>query len=374
MPPPEEPFPLDPARSALLVVDMQNDFVREGAPQEVPQARLEGHAVIPELAPRQGEPQVDKYGYGGFHNTTLENVLRANGADQVVVTGTVTQICVEETVREGFHREVEVVARKGRPVGVVAFEEGSQGASAAAFGRAASVGKAQAAGELPQELEQAQIGPGAGLDSVDRGLGHPHDAGADGLTKHGLEVAEGRLALGDAGQVVLVQIEEHRPRSRRLEPTAGYPGGEVIPPSRHTDEAWLSHIRARFPPSASGALKARPIAFGRSPSRSLRCAATIAAPSTSSSSRWSSLSASSRGARAARPSCSVRSTRSARKPPVSSSGPTRRPMRSPPARAPRPRDGFSGPSARRTSCAATPTPTPSRWSSTPGCCGRSDSG
>jgi nicotinamidase-related amidase len=156
---------------ALLVVDMQNDFVREGAPQEVPEARttipliaslleafraagrpviytrftagpgrtllwtwspecgpelrscwpgefrqyadaqapLEGHAVIDELAPRQGEPLVDKYGYGGFHNTRLEGVLRAHGVSQVVLTGTVTQICVEETVREGFHREFEMV-------------------------------------------------------------------------------------------------------------------------------------------------------------------------------------------------------------------------------------------------------------------------
>lgn len=178
----EEPFALDPARSALLVVDMQNDFVRKGAPQEVPQARLvigtiaaliaafrdtgrpvvytrftagpqrtllwtwspecgpalrscwpgearrygdrdeplEGHAVIPELAPRPGEPVVDKYGYGGFHNTTLESVLRAHGATQLVVTGTVTQICVEETVREAFHRELEVVVVSD---GVASFDE-----------------------------------------------------------------------------------------------------------------------------------------------------------------------------------------------------------------------------------------------------------
>ena len=166
-----EPFALDTTRIGLLVVDMQNDFVREGAPQEVPDARsddsgdrlaarglpcgrpagplhalhgraaahaavevvpecgpelrscwpgelreyadaagpLEGHAVIDELAPRAGEPVVDKYGYGGFHNTALEGALRAHGVDQVVVTGTVTQICVEETVREGFHRELEMV-------------------------------------------------------------------------------------------------------------------------------------------------------------------------------------------------------------------------------------------------------------------------
>jgi nicotinamidase-related amidase len=165
-----EPFPLAPDRQALLVVDMQNDFVRAGAPQEVPEARatipviarllsafraagrpvvftrftagpertllwawspqcgpelrscwpgvrrtygdgreLEGHAVVPELAPLEGEPVVDKYGYGSFHNTPLEDVLRARHAGQVVTVGTVTQICVEETVREGFHRGLEMV-------------------------------------------------------------------------------------------------------------------------------------------------------------------------------------------------------------------------------------------------------------------------
>src|SRR5919108_189048 len=150
MPPPEEPFPLDPARSALLVVDMQNDFVREGAPQEVPQARLEGHAVIPELAPRQGEPQVDKYGYGGFHNTTLENVLRANGADQVVVTGTVTQICVEETVREGFHRELEMVVVSD---GVASFDD--QLASATLRNLAMKFGRVEPARVVLDTLQPA---------------------------------------------------------------------------------------------------------------------------------------------------------------------------------------------------------------------------
>jgi nicotinamidase-related amidase len=167
-----EAFALDSDRAALLVVDMQNDFVREGAPQEVSEARatipviaslleafrgagrpvvftrftagprrtllwtwspqcgpelrscwpgvrreyadrpgeeLEGHAVIDELAPRADELVVDKYGYGGFHNTMLEGALRAHGVSQLAVAGTVTQICVEETVREGFHRELEMV-------------------------------------------------------------------------------------------------------------------------------------------------------------------------------------------------------------------------------------------------------------------------
>ena len=68
-----------------------------------------GHDVVPELEPLDGETVVDKYGYGSFHNTMLEDVLRARAANQVVAVGTVTQICVEETVREGFHRGLEMV-------------------------------------------------------------------------------------------------------------------------------------------------------------------------------------------------------------------------------------------------------------------------
>lgn len=150
---------------ALLIVDMQNDFVREGAPMEVPDARqtipqhrrliafcrqagipiiytrflagpnrtlmwewspqLEpptlacqrGHKryyadidrtldcadVIDELYPHPGDFVVDKYGYGAFHSTNLEDTLRSLGVESLILTGTVTQICVEETGREAFH-------------------------------------------------------------------------------------------------------------------------------------------------------------------------------------------------------------------------------------------------------------------------------
>src|ERR1700760_465037 len=37
---------IDPAKTALIVVDMQNDFVATGAPMETPAAR----AVVPKLA------------------------------------------------------------------------------------------------------------------------------------------------------------------------------------------------------------------------------------------------------------------------------------------------------------------------------------
>jgi nicotinamidase-related amidase len=159
------PYTLDPKRAALLVIDMQNDFVRSGAPQEVPSARntieaiqklaeefraaaqpvlytrfvtgpdetlmwtwspecapptcscwrgvtrtyedaggeLEGSAIVAELTPHPGEIVIEKYGYDAFHHTQLDDALRANRVTDLVVVGTVTQICVQDTVHGAFH-------------------------------------------------------------------------------------------------------------------------------------------------------------------------------------------------------------------------------------------------------------------------------
>jgi nicotinamidase-related amidase len=170
------PFDLLLPRTALIVVDMQNDFVRVGAPQEVPDARatipiirmlidrfhalgrpviftrflagpertlmwswspelappqrscwpglertypdIDGPrdraAVIDELAPAPGDLVVDKMGYGAFHRTLLRDLLEARGVDTLVVTGTVTQICVDETARGAFEAGLRaVVVRDG---------------------------------------------------------------------------------------------------------------------------------------------------------------------------------------------------------------------------------------------------------------------
>jgi nicotinamidase-related amidase len=150
---------------ALLIVDMQNDFVRRGAPLEVPEARatlpahrrliaaarrrglpvvytkflshqedhllwewspqcrpptkccwkghhryyedvgreLECTDVVEEIYPEPGDAIIEKYGYGAFHATLLAPLLRDRGVRSLLVTGTVTQICVEETAREAFH-------------------------------------------------------------------------------------------------------------------------------------------------------------------------------------------------------------------------------------------------------------------------------
>jgi len=153
------------ANPALLIVDMQNDFVRKGAPMEVPDARvtipqhqellafcressipiiytkfvagpkwtlmwewspqlappiwacqrahrrlyddvgkeLDCTDIVDEIYPTPNDYIVEKYGYGAFSHTNLEDILRSLHVESLVVTGTVTQICVEETAREAFH-------------------------------------------------------------------------------------------------------------------------------------------------------------------------------------------------------------------------------------------------------------------------------
>ena len=58
--------------------------------------------IIDELYPEPDDPIVEKFGYGAFHDTNLDDLLKARQVESVLLTGTVTQICVEETARESF--------------------------------------------------------------------------------------------------------------------------------------------------------------------------------------------------------------------------------------------------------------------------------
>lgn len=146
-------------KEALLIIDMLNDFVREGAPLEVPasrtilpalQARLRqartagtpviylcdahrpddpeftrmgwpphavkgtaGALVVPELAPLETDPVVEKTSYSGFHHTGLEGILQALGVDSLVLTGCVTNICVLYTAYDAVIRGYEVTVPTG---------------------------------------------------------------------------------------------------------------------------------------------------------------------------------------------------------------------------------------------------------------------
>jgi len=147
-------------KRALLVIDMLNDFVHEGAPLEVPNARkvlpviraeiekarregcgviylcdrhrpddpefsrfgwpphavrgTEGAKVVAELAPAEGDRVVEKTTYSAFFGTELDAVLREAGITDLVLTGCVTHICVMFTAYEATLRDYPVsVVEKG---------------------------------------------------------------------------------------------------------------------------------------------------------------------------------------------------------------------------------------------------------------------
>ncbi|MDA8324714.1 MAG: cysteine hydrolase [Nitrospiraceae bacterium] len=146
------------AKEALLVLDMLNDFVRRGAPLEVPANRgiiaavqreikkarrkgnpviyvcdnhthddkefskynwpphgvrgSEGQKVIEELKPRAGDIIIKKTYYSAFYKTKLQAVLKKLGVDTLRLTGCLTHICVLFTAYEAALRDFGVIVVK----------------------------------------------------------------------------------------------------------------------------------------------------------------------------------------------------------------------------------------------------------------------
>src|SRR3954469_12352112 len=126
------------AMRGLLIIDIQNDYFPGGAfslvgpaaAAEAARAALErsrasgepivhlqhvwdapdatfmkpgtdGVEIHPLVAPQDGEPVVQKAEPNGFLGTDLEQRLRAEGIDELVVAGMMSSMCVDATVRAG---------------------------------------------------------------------------------------------------------------------------------------------------------------------------------------------------------------------------------------------------------------------------------
>lgn len=60
------------------------------------------------VQPQAGDIEIEKVLFSGFFGTTLEEQLRALGIDTLLMTGFTTDCCVDCTAREAFHRNYNV--------------------------------------------------------------------------------------------------------------------------------------------------------------------------------------------------------------------------------------------------------------------------
>ena len=151
-----EEVQVDPSGAALVVVDMQNDFVKEGGSLVVPHAEgtipairslLEfargagmkvvysqdthteedpewdiwpeharegswGWQIVDEISPLEDELVIRKVRYDAFYGTHLDHFLRTWGVDTLVICGTVANICVHYTAASAALRWYDVIIPK----------------------------------------------------------------------------------------------------------------------------------------------------------------------------------------------------------------------------------------------------------------------
>ncbi|NIM97704.1 MAG: isochorismatase family protein [candidate division Zixibacteria bacterium] len=62
-----------------------------------------------ELAPREDEIVIKKSSYGAFYDTPLETILKNREKDTVIICGTITNCCCGTTARQAYERSFKVI-------------------------------------------------------------------------------------------------------------------------------------------------------------------------------------------------------------------------------------------------------------------------
>ncbi len=152
------------SKEALLIIDMLNDFVLEGAPLEVPETRkvipaikkeienarakgvpviyvcdahekddkefskfgwpahavkgTKGAEIVDELKPEDGDIIIEKTTYSGFYDTKLDGALKNLGVNSLRLTGCVTHICVMFIAYEAVLKDYRVTVLENGVAGL----------------------------------------------------------------------------------------------------------------------------------------------------------------------------------------------------------------------------------------------------------------
>jgi ureidoacrylate peracid hydrolase len=68
-----------------------------------------GYEILDELAPQPDDWYVEKTRLSAFFNTNLDSILRALGAETVIITGVLTNQCVGATTKDALFRDYKPV-------------------------------------------------------------------------------------------------------------------------------------------------------------------------------------------------------------------------------------------------------------------------
>src|ERR1044072_3681255 len=135
-----EPLRVSADETAIVVIDMQNAYASEGGYVDLAGFDISGAAgtigqIVKVLetgraagvtivylqngwdpdyveaggagagAPQPGDIVLHKPRYSAFFNSQLDSTLRSRGIRNIVFVGIATNVCVESTLRDGFHLE-----------------------------------------------------------------------------------------------------------------------------------------------------------------------------------------------------------------------------------------------------------------------------